>query len=165
MKKSEIELNDNEMSINNMPAIVIPVPPPLVRSVCYLPEHYHPFLKHSEVTNCFCSFCEHERFVTEKEMKAAVQELPQIDRLIASIDNKILETKNVFLEVDKIMEDLLAATEQFRKADEMLEEEILLQPVMRSLEMPIPKLSRSTNDPNNWEPADDEEILLTGLKL
>ena len=183
MKKSPTELNENEMSITNMPAIVIPVPTPLVRSVCYLPEHYPPFVKHTETeTNCLCSFCAHARFAaTAKEIKAAVKELPQIDLLEGRFDwDKIVPGKLTRQVCDdglgpivlpdgrKLCDeglDPIVLEEEILLQPAILEEEILLQPVSRSLDMPIPKLSRSTNDPSNWEPADDEEILLTGLTL
>ncbi len=175
MKKSQTELNENEMSITNMPAIVIPAPTPLVRSVCYLPEHYPPFVKHAEA-NCLCSFCAHARFAaTAKEIKAAVKELPQIDLLEGRFDcvpGKLTRQvcddglgPIVLPDGRKLCDEGL---DPIVLEEEILlqpEEEILLQPVSRSLDMPIPKLSRSTNDPSNWEPADDEEILLTGLTL
>ena len=178
MKKPENELNENEMSITNMPAFVVPAPTPLVRSVCYLPEHYPPFVKHTE-SNCLCSFCAHARFAaTAKEIKAAVKELSQIDAL--NEWDKIVPGKLTRQVCDdglgpivlpdgrKLWDDGLDPIALEILEEEILlqpEEEILLQPVSRSLDMPIPKLSRSTNDPSNWEPADDEEILLTGLSL
>lgn len=128
MKKPDRNETPNKMSnATNVP--------PLTRSMCYLPEHYYPFLKHSDESNCPCSFCEHGRFVEAKEIEVAIKELPQIEAL----GRTVLE-------------------------EEIQEEEILLQPASRSLEMPIPKLSRSTNDPSTWE-AEEEEILLTGLRL
>ena len=180
MKKSQLELNENDMSITNMPAIVIPAPTPLVRSVCYLPEHYPPFVKHTDESNCLCSFCAHARFAaTAKEIKAAVKELPQIDLLEGRLDeidwDKIVPGKLTRQVCDDGLGPIVLPDGR-KLWDEGLDpidseeillqpEEILLQPVSRSLDMPIPKLSRSTNDPSNWEPADDEEILLTGLML
>jgi len=158
------ELNENEMSITNMPAIIVPMPPPLVRQVCYLPEHYPPFAPHSDEPNCPCSFCVQDRFAAAaKELKEAIKEVPQIEVLEAeqNLRDSIKE---------KIRKDLVTMTDKLRSANAILEqeevillepeEEILLEPVSRSLDMPIPKLSRSTNDPSTWEPADDEEILL-----
>ena len=186
MKKPENELNENTMSIINMPAFVVPMPPPLVRSVCYLPEHYHPFLKHTDETNCLCSFCAHARFAaTAKEIKEAVKELSQIDALkeetlwknLDEIDwDKIVPGKLTRQVCDDGLGPIVLpdgkqlwdeSLDPIVLEEEILlqpEEEILLQPVSRSLDMPIPKLSRSTNDPSTWEDA-DEEILLTGLRL
>ncbi len=161
------DLNENEMSITNMPAIIVPMPPPLVRQMCYLPEHYPPFAPHSDEPNCPCSFCVQDRFAAAaKELKEAIKEVPQIEVLEAeqNLRDSIKE---------KIRKDLVTMTDKLRSANAILEqeevillepeEEILLQPVSRSLDMPIPKLSRSTNDPSTWEPADDEEILLVGI--
>ena len=149
MKKPERNEKPNEMS--NFNATNVPIPS-LTRSVCYLPEHYHPYLKHSDEPNCLCSFCAHKRFVAEKEMELAIKELPQIQALdFDSYDWSLVPGKLTRL----IADDGLSVQD---------DEEILLQPVSRCLEMPIPKLSRSTNDPSTWE-TDDEEILLTGLRL
>jgi hypothetical protein len=147
MKKPERNEKPNEMS--NFNATNVPIPS-LTRSVCYLPEHYHPYLKHSDEPNCLCSFCAHKRFVAEKEMELAIKELPQIKAIdFDSYDWSLVPGKLTRLIADVSVQD---------------EEEILLQPVSRCLEMPIPKLSRSTNDPSTWE-TDEEEILLTGLRL
>ena len=147
MKKPERNEKPNKMS--NFNASNVPIPT-LTRSVCYLPEHYHPYLKHSDEPNCLCSFCAHKRFVAEKEMELAIKELPQIKAIdFDSYDWSLVPGKLTRLIADVSVQD---------------EEEILLQPVSRCLEMPIPKLSRSTNDPSTWE-TDEEEILLTGLRL
>ena len=62
-----------------MPVIIVPKPPPLVRQVCYLPEHYPPFAPHSDVPNCPCSFCVHKRYAESiKEVAVAIKELPQL---------------------------------------------------------------------------------------
>jgi hypothetical protein len=152
---NELYLNEN-MSISNMPAIMVPMPPPLVRQMCYLPEHYPPFASHSNNPNCPCSFCLQKRFsVSMKEVKVAIKELPQIDLL----ESKAEDTQK--------LRNPILAQKKFWEEEEILlepEEEILLQPVTRSLcDFPIPVLSRSTNDPSTWEPADDEEIVLGGL--
>jgi len=171
MQKRAKELNDpneNEMSITNMPAIIVPMPPPLVRQVCYLPEHYPPFAPHSDEPNCPCSFCVQDRFAAAaKELKEAIKEVPQIEVLEAeqNLRDSIKE---------KIRKDLVTMTDKLRSANAILEqeevillepeEEILLEPVSRSLGgFAIPTLSRSTNDPSTWGPADDEEILLVGI--
>ena len=149
MKKPERNEKPNKMS--NFNATNVPIPS-LTRSVCYLPEHYHPYLKHSDEPNCLCSFCAHKRFVAEKEMELAIKELPQIQALdFDSYDWSLVPGKLTRL----IADDGLSVQD---------DEEILLQPVSRCLEMPIPKLSRSTNDPSTWETV-EEEILLTGLRL
>jgi hypothetical protein len=162
------ELNENEMSITNMPAIIVPMPPPLVRQVCYLPEHYPPFAPHSDEPNCPCSFCVQDRFAASaKELKEAIKEVQQIEVLEAeqNLRDSIKE---------KIRKDLVTMTDKLRSANAILEqeevillepeEEILLEPVSRSLGgFAIPTLSRSTNDPSTWGPADDEEILLVGI--
>ena len=160
MKKPERNENPNKMS--NFNASNVPIPT-LTRSVCYLPEHYHPYLKHSDEPNCLCSFCAHKRFVEEKEMELAIKELPQIQALnqidFDSYDWSLVGPPGKLTR--------LIADEGLGRAvqdEEIQEEEILLQPVSRCLEMPIPKLSRSTNDPSTWE-TDEEEILLTGLRL
>ena len=156
MKKPERNEKPNKMS--NFNASNVPIPT-LTRSVCYLPEHYHPYLKHSDEPNCLCSFCAHKRFVAEKEMELAIKELPQIQALdFDSYDWSLVPGKLTRL----IADDGLGRAVQ--DDEEIQEEEILLQPVSRCLEMPIPKLSRSTNDPSTWE-TDEEEILLTGLRL
>ena len=148
MKKPERNEKPNEMS--NFNATNVPIPS-LTRSVCYLPEHYHPYLKHSDEPNCLCSFCAHKRFVAEKEMELAIKELPQIQALdFDSYDWSLVPGKLTRL----ICDDGLSVQD---------DEEILLQPVSRSLDMPIPKLSRSTNDPSTWDT--DEEILLMPLRL
>jgi hypothetical protein len=100
-----------------------------------------------------------------------VKELPQIELLKESQLWKSLTEEPI--DWDKIVPgkltrqvcDELAPIDLEEEILLQPEEEILLQPVSRSLDMPIPKLSRSTNDPSKWEPADDEEILLTGLTL
>jgi hypothetical protein len=154
------ELNENEMSITNMPAIIVPMPPPLVRQMCYLPEHYPPFAPHSDEPNCPCSFCVQDRFAASaKELKEAIKEVQQIEVLEAeqNLRDSIKE---------KIRVDLVTMTDKLRSANAILEqeEEILLEPVSRSLGgFAIPTLSRSTNDPSTWGPADDEEILLVGI--
>jgi len=162
------DLNENEMSITNMPVIIVPMPPPLVRQMCYLPEHYPPFAPHSDEPICPCSFCVQDRFAAAaKELKEAIKEVPQIEVLEAeqSLRDAIKE---------KIRKDLVTMTDKLRSANAILEqeevillepeEEILLQPVVRSLGgFAIPTLSRSTNDPSTWGPADDEEILLVGI--
>jgi hypothetical protein len=162
------DLNENEMSITNMPAIIVPMPPPLVRQVCYLPEHYPPFAPHSDEPNCPCSFCVQDRFAASaKELKEAIKEVQQIEVLEAeqNLRDSIKE---------KIRKDLVTMTDKLRSANAILEqeevillepeEEILLEPVSRSLGgFAIPTLSRSTNDPSTWGPADDEEILLVGI--
>jgi len=160
MKKPERNEKPNKMS--NFNASNVPIPT-LTRSVCYLPEHYHPYLKHSDEPNCLCSFCAHKRFVAEKEMELAIKELPQIQALnqidFDSYDWSLVGPPGKLTR--------LIADEGLGRAvqdEEIQEEEILLQPVSRCLEMPIPKLSRSTNDPSTWE-TDEEEILLTGLRL
>ena len=170
------ELNENKMSISNMPAIIVPMPPPLVRQVCYLPEHYPPFAPHSDEPNCPCSFCVHDRFAASaKELKEAIKEVQQIELLgeIEEAEQKLRDTIK-----EKIRTDLVAMTDKLLSANVILEreedilldkllrefeeeEEILLLPVARGLQdFPIPTLTRSTNDPNTWE--DDEEILLVG---
>ena len=173
------ELNENEMSLTNMPAIIVPMPPPLVRQMCYLPEHYPPFAPHSDDPNCPCSFCDQKRYAeTLKEVKTAIKELPQID-LLGEIEEAEQNLRDAIKE--KIRNDLVSMTDKLRSANVILEqeedilltkllrefeeqeqeEEILLQPVARGLQdFPIPTLYRSTNDPRTWEPADDEEILL-----
>ena len=160
MKKPERNEKPNKMS--NFNASNVPIPT-LTRSVCYLPEHYHPYLKHSDEPNCLCSFCAHKRFVAEKEMELAIKELPQIQALnqidFDSYDWSLVGPPGKLTRL--IADDGLGRAVQ---DEEIQEEEILLQPVSRCLEMPIPKLSRSTNDPSTWE-TDDEEILLTGLRL
>ena len=157
MKKPERNEKPNKMS--NFNASNVPIPT-LTRSVCYLPEHYHPYLKHSDEPNCLCSFCAHKRFVAEKEMELAIKELPQIQALdFDSYDWSLVGPPGKLTRL--IADDGLGRAVQ---DDEIQEEEILLQPVSRCLEMPIPKLSRSTNDPSTWE-TDEEEILLTGLRL
>jgi hypothetical protein len=149
MKKPERNEKPNEMS--NFNATNVPIPS-LTRSVCYLPEHYHPYLKHSDEPNCLCSFCAHKRFVAEKEMELAIKELPQIKAIdFDSYDWSLVGPPG---KLTRLIADVSVQDE----------EEILLQPVSRCLEMPIPKLSRSTNDPSTWE-TDEEEILLTGLRL
>ena len=157
----ELNLNENKMSISNMPAITVPMPPPLVRQMCYLPEHYPPFAPHSDEPNCPCSFCVQKRFSDSmKEIKVAIKELPQID-LLDTIDSKISLANSEVEEAEKILAELDAVEEEILLEHE---EEILLQPLARGLEdFPIPSLSRSTNDPSTWEPADDEEILLVGV--
>jgi hypothetical protein len=149
--------------MSNFNASNVPIPS-LTRSVCYLPEHYHPYLKHSDEPNCLCSFCAHKRFVAEKEMEVAIKELHQIKALnqidFESYDWSLVGPPGKLTRL--ICDDGLTVQDE-----EILlqpDEEILLQPVSRCLEMPIPKLSRSTNDPSTWE-TDDEEILLTGLRL
>jgi len=91
-----------------------------------------------------------------KEIKVAIKELPQID-LLEAIDSKISLANSEVEAAEKILAEL----------DEKIlepEEEILLEPLARGLrDFPIPHLSRSTNDPSNWEPADDEEIMLVGI--
>ena len=148
MKKPERNEKPNKMS--NFNASNVPIPT-LTRSVCYLPEHYHPYLKHSDEPNCLCSFCAHKRFVAEKEMESAIKELPQI-KAIESYDWSLVGPPGKLTRL--ICDDGLSVQD---------DEEILLQPVSRSLDMPIPKLSRSTNDPSTWDT--DEEILLMPLRL
>jgi hypothetical protein len=157
----ELNLNENKMSISNMPAITVPMPPPLVRQMCYLPEHYPPFAPHSDEPNCPCSFCVQKRYADSiKEIKAAIKELSQID-LLVTIDSKISLAKSEVEEAEKILAELDAVEEEILLQPE---EEIVLQPLARGLaDFPIPLLSRSTNDPSTWEPADDEEILLVGV--
>ena len=166
MKKPERNEKPNKMS--NFNASNVPIPT-LTRSVCYLPEHYHPYLKHSDEPNCLCSFCAHKRFVAEKEMELAIKELPKIQALnqidFDSYDWSLVGPPGKLTRL--IADDGLgrAVQDDFQDwSPKDLEEEILLQPVSRCLEMPIPKLSRSTNDPSTWE-TDEEEILLTGLRL
>ena len=166
------DLNENEMSITNMPAIIVPMPPPLVRQVCYLPEHYPPFAPHSDEPNCPCSFCVQDRFAAAaKELKEAIKEVPQIE-LLGEIEEAEQSLRDAIKE--KIRVDLVTMTDKLRSANAILEqeevillepeEEILLEPVSRSLGgFAIPTLSRSTNDPSTWGPADDEEILLVGI--
>lgn len=113
------DLNENKMSLDNMPVIMVPKPLPLVRKMCY-----------SDRPNCPCSFCVHERY---KTINIAIKQLPQIS---------LEEPEDILLE----------------------NEEILLEPVARGLEFPIPLLIRSTNDPSTWD-ADDEEILFVGVGL
>ncbi len=138
--------------MSNFNASNVPIPS-LTRSVCYLPEHYHPYLKHSDEPNCLCSFCEHKRFVAEKEMESAIKELPQIKAIdFESYDWSLVGPPGKLTRL--ICDDGLSVQD---------DEEILLQPVSRSLDMPIPKLSRSTNDPSTWDT--DEEILLMPLRL
>jgi hypothetical protein len=155
---NELSLNENTMSISNMPAIMVPMPTPLVRQMCYLPEHYPPFAPHSDEPNCPCSFCAQKRYSDSmKEIKVAIKELPQID-LLEVIDSKISLANSEVEAAEKILAEL----------DEQIllepEEEIVLEPLARGLEdFPIPSLSRSTNDPSTWEPADDEDILLVGI--
>ena len=162
------ELNENKMSISNMPSIIVPMPPPLVRQMCYLPEHYPPFAPHSDEPNCPCSFCVQKRYADSiKELKAAIKELPQID-LLDTIDSKISLAKSEVEEAEKILTELdekLWAKLNAEEEEILLQpEEIVLEPQVRGLrDFPIPLLSRSTNDPITWEPADDEEILLVGL--
>jgi len=160
-RELNLNLNENKMSISNMPAITVPMPPPLVRQMCYLPEHYPPFAPHSDEPNCPCSFCVQKRFSDSmKEIKVAIKELPQID-LLDTIDSKISLAKSEVEEAEKILAELDAVEEEILLQPE---EEILLQPLARGLEdFPIPSLSRSTNDPSTWEPEDDEEILLVGV--
>ena len=163
------ELNESEMSITNMPAIIVPMPPPLVRQMCYLPEHYPPFAPHSDEPNCPCSFCVQDRFSqSAKAFQEAIKEVQQIE---------VLEAEQTLRDAikEKIRTDLVAMTDKLRSANAILEqeeeeillqpeEEILLQPVVRSLGgFAIPTLTRSTNDPSTWGPADDEEILLVGI--
>jgi hypothetical protein len=162
------ELNESEMSTTNMPAIIVPMPPPLVRQMCYLPEHYPPFAPHSDEPNCPCSFCVQDRFSqSAKALKEAIKEVQQIE---------VLEAEQTLRDAvkEKIRTDLVAMTDKLRSANAILEqeeeillqpeEEILLQPVVRSLGgFAIPTLTRSTNDPSTWGPADDEEILLVGI--
>jgi hypothetical protein len=164
------ELNESEMSITNMPAINVPMPPPLVRQMCYLPEHYPPFAPHSDEPNCPCSFCVQDRFAASaKELKEAIKEVQQIEVLEA--EQTLLEAEQTLRDAikEKIRTDLVAMTDKLRSANAILEqeeqeEEILLQPVVRSLGgFAIPALTRSTNDPSTWGPADDEEILLVGI--
>lgn len=113
------DLNENKMSLDNMPVIMVPKPLPLVRKMCY-----------SDRPNCLCSFCEHEWY---KSINIAIKELPQI-----SLEP---EPEEILLE----------------------NEEIILEPVLRGLQFPIPLLIRSTNDPSTWDDADDEEILFVGI--
>jgi len=176
------ELNENEMSLSNMPAIFVPMPPPLVRQMCYLPEHYHPFIAHSDEPSCLCSFCNHKRFSESvQELKEAVKEVPQIVALeeskrIEELTRDLLEKLKAVTPMNEPLRN--SETELWAELgnpvlepinwvdydleEEILlqpEEEILLQPTTRSLQdFPIPTLSRSTNDPITWE--DDEEILL-----
>ena len=175
MKKHERN-EKPEIKMSNFNASNVPIPPPLTRSVCYLPEHYHPYLKHSDEPNCLCSFCVHKRFVAEKEMEVAIKELPQIEELDPKIDWSLVGPPGKLTRL--ICDDGLgrAVQDDFQDwSPKDLEEEILLQPdeeesllqpvpISRSLDMPIPKLSRSTNDPSTWE-TEDEEILLTGLRM
>jgi hypothetical protein len=162
---NELYLNENNMSISNMPAIMVPMPPPLVRQMCYLPEHYPPFAPHSDEPNCPCSFCVQKRFSDSmKEIKVAIKELPQID-LLEVIDSKISLANSEVEAAEKILAEL---DEKILEQEEEIllqpEEEIVLEPLARGLQdFPIPRLSRSTNDPSTWEPADDEEILLVGI--
>jgi hypothetical protein len=161
------ELNESEMSITNMPAIIVPMPPPLVRQMCYLPEHYPPFAPHSDEPNCPCGFCVQDRFSqSAKAFQEAIKEVQQIE---------VLEAEQTLRDAikEKIRTDLVAMTDKLRSANAILEqeeillqpeEEILLEPVSRSLGgFAIPTLTRSTNDPSTWGPADDEEILLVGI--
>ena len=169
MLKTDLELNElyneNKMSISNMPAIMVPMPPPLVRQMCYLPEHYPPFAPHSDEPNCPCSFCVQKRFSDSmKEIKVAIKELPQID-LLEAIDSKISLANSEVEAAEKILAEL---DEKILEQEEEIllepEEEIVLEPLARGLQdFPIPRLSRSTNDPSTWEPADDEEIMLVGI--
>ena len=149
--QNENELNENKMSLTNMPAIIVPTPLPLVRA--------------EDETNCPCSFCQKKR-ISVQELKEAIKEVPQI----VALDTKRLEEmtcdildelKAVTLMNEPIQEDeqwstltnsTLDWTDYNIWEEEDEEEEILLQPLTRSLQdFPIPTLSRSTNDPNMWE--------------
>jgi len=167
--KNENELNENEMSLTNMPAIIVPTPLPLVRA-----EHE---------TNCPCSFCQNKRILVQ-ELKEAIKEVPQIVALdkrilvqelkeavkevpqIVALDKRNEDLMNEPIQEDELWSALSNSTLEYSTlewADYDLdflldEEEILLQPATRSLQdFPIPTLSRSTNGPITW---DDEEILL-----
>jgi hypothetical protein len=162
--KNENELNENEMSLTNMPAIIVPTPLPLVRA-----EHE---------TNCPCSFCQKKR-ISVQELKEAIKEVPQIVALdkrilvqelkeaikevsqIIALDKRNEDLMNEPLQEDELWSALSNSTLEWGDYDlDFLldeEEEILLQPATRSLQdFPIPTLSRSTNDPSTW----DDEILL-----
>jgi hypothetical protein len=103
-----------------------------------------------------------------KAFQEAIKEVQQIE---------VLEAEQTLRDAikEKIRTDLVAMTDKLRSANAILEqeeeeillqpeEEILLQPVVRSLGgFAIPTLTRSTNDPSTWGPADDEEILLVGI--
>ena len=146
--QNENELNENKMSLTNMPAIIVPTPLPLVR-----PEHE---------TNCPCRFCQNKRILVQ-ELKEAVKEVPQI----VALDKRNEDLMNEPIQEDELWSALSNSTLEYSTlewADYDLdflldeEEEILLQPATRSLQdFPIPTLSRSTNGPSTW---DDEEILL-----
>lgn len=103
-------------------------------------------------------------------MEVAIKELPQIKALnqidFDSYDWSLVGPpgKLTRLIADDGLGRAVQDEEEILLQPEIQEEEILLQPVSRCLEMPIPKLSRSTNDPSTWE-TEDEEILLTGLRL
>jgi hypothetical protein len=145
--QNENELNENKMSLTNMPAIIVPTPLPLVR-----PEHE---------TNCLCRFC--QKRILVQELKEAVKEVPQI----VALDKRNEDLMNEPIQEDELWSALSNSTLEYSTlewADYDLdflleeEEEILLQPATRSLQdFPIPTLSRSTNGPSTW---DDEEILL-----
>jgi predicted component of type VI protein secretion system len=99
-----------------------------------------------------------------KEIKVAIKELPQID-LLEAIDSKISLANSEVEAAEKILAEL---DEKILEQEEEIllepEEEIVLEPLARGLQdFPIPRLSRSTNDPSTWEPADDEEIMLVGI--
>jgi len=99
-----------------------------------------------------------------KEIKVAIKELPQID-LLEAIDSKISLANSEVEAAEKILAEL---DEKILEQEEEIllepEEEIVLEPLARGLQdFPIPRLSRSTNDPSTWEPEDDEEILLVGV--
>jgi len=169
--KNENELNENVMSLTNMPAIIVPTPLPLVRA-----EHE---------TNCPCSFCQKKR-ISVQELKEAIKEVPQIVALdkrilvqelkeaikevsqIIALDKRNEDLMNEPLQEDELWSALSNSTLEYSTLEwgdydldfllDEEEEEIILQPATRSLQdFPIPTLSRSTNDPSTW---DDEEILL-----
>ena len=153
------------MSLINMPAIIVPQPPPLVRQMCYLPEHYPPFAPHSDEPNCPCSFCVHKRYAESiKEVALAIKELPQL-----SAEEILLEFEDIVLEpVERGLKDfpiprLSRSTNDPSTWGAEDDEEIFLldlSRVTRGLQdFPIPRLTRSTNDPSTWEAADEEEIL------
>jgi len=125
-----------------MPAIIVPQPPPLVRQMCYLPEHYPPFAPHEP--NCLCSFCVH-KWYAESIKAESIKELPKLsaEEILLEFEEKIL------------LEPVEIPVE---------EEEIIFEPLARGLkDFPIPHLSRSTNDPSTWGAEDDEDIFLLDL--
>ena len=162
MKTELNDLNETKMSLENMPVIIVPKPPPLVRQVCYLPEHYPPFAPHSDEPNCPCSFCAHKRYAESiKEVNLAIKELPQLSA--EEFEEEIL-LEPVSRGFHFPIPVLSRSTNDPSTWEVDDEEEIFLldmRQVTRGLEdFPIPVLSRSTNDPSTWEADDEEEILL-----